>query len=353
MAALGRISGLLLVDNIQRNGNDLAFETNLLYFNTSNLCVGINTFGNAASTQLYVSSTINVNNNLKVTGTANLAEFTVSSNTIANTFDIINIRPNQSSNPTIIVPTLGTANLNFGTNIIGDSISGDNINFTPVSGGQVILNANTLVSGNLHATGNITFDGNITLGSTSSNTITFQDEISSSIVPTVTGTYNLGSSLLQWSNLYVNNFTASSNVLNTINNNSITAGSIFLTGNQIYNVNSGGNVVFAPNGIGKTNIDNFLTIASDTWTNTSGTALQFSSTGTGYWKFVGTSGVGIPVNTATNYTPPTGTIRYNSSSSIGQVWNGTAWQGWVSGATVTSASFQQTAIGLAIALGGL
>ena len=39
--ALGRISGPLLADNLLRNGVDLAFETQLLYFDVKNKRIGV------------------------------------------------------------------------------------------------------------------------------------------------------------------------------------------------------------------------------------------------------------------------------------------------------------------------
>jgi hypothetical protein len=41
-ASLGRISGPLLKSNLERNGIDLAFETDLLYFDATNQRIGIN-----------------------------------------------------------------------------------------------------------------------------------------------------------------------------------------------------------------------------------------------------------------------------------------------------------------------
>jgi len=40
--ALGRISGSMLYANLERDGNDLAFETDLLYLDVNNTRIGIN-----------------------------------------------------------------------------------------------------------------------------------------------------------------------------------------------------------------------------------------------------------------------------------------------------------------------
>ena len=41
--AIGRISGAMLKSNLERNGTDLAVETDLLYIDVANNRIGINT----------------------------------------------------------------------------------------------------------------------------------------------------------------------------------------------------------------------------------------------------------------------------------------------------------------------
>ena len=90
----------------------------------------------------------------------------------------------------------GTGNLNI------DSTSGVNLQF----GGSTKLTTDTngiQVTGNVHATGNITADGNITLGDGDTDSVTFNADLTSNIVPNATNTYDLGASNKEWRNVYL------------------------------------------------------------------------------------------------------------------------------------------------------
>ena len=91
----------------------------------------------------------------------------------------------------------GTGTLNV------DSTSGVKLQFN----GSTKLTTDTngiQVTGNVHATGNITADGNITLGDGDTDSVTFNADLTSNIVPNATNTYNLGASGKEWKNIYVN-----------------------------------------------------------------------------------------------------------------------------------------------------
>ena len=86
----------------------------------------------------------------------------------------------------------------------------------PGSGGNVQIGigsgANTYATGqnDLHITGILEssgaayLDSNVTLGSASTNTISALGRLSSNLLPATSGSYNLGSSTLVFSNLYTN-----------------------------------------------------------------------------------------------------------------------------------------------------
>ncbi len=63
------------------------------------------------------------------------------------------------------------------------------------------------VVGDIHASGNITADGNITLGDTDTDSITFNAEITSNILPDVSSTYNIGSAGKTWLGVFADTFT--------------------------------------------------------------------------------------------------------------------------------------------------
>jgi len=334
---LGRISGPLLADNLLRRGQNLAFDDQLLYFDVVNKRVGINNTANAVNVDLFISTTTN-SQFLDVSNESDLANFIVSGNTINNGLGSITIQPNQTSNPTIVAPSVSTDNLNFGTNVIQNTLASDNINISAT--GKIVLNSNTLVTGNLHATGNITFDGNITLGNSNTDTVTFGAEINSDILPNANITYNLGSDTHIWKNTYSNTTNTSLTNITSFYSNNITIGNINFNNNRIQTTTAGDTIQFAPSS-GTVNFLNFVTVNTDTITNISNGALTFAASSnqilSGHWNFktgdsagTGSNALVIPVNDATNYTPEQGTIRYNPTSQSGEVYSTTeGWINWV------------------------
>ena len=72
-------------------------------------------------------------------------------------------------------------------------------NITPLTG----VTGTVSVSGSLLVSGSITANGNIILGDASTDSISFGAEVSSSILPDADNTYNLGSSVKEWKDLYI------------------------------------------------------------------------------------------------------------------------------------------------------
>ena len=177
--AVGRISGPLLKSNLLRNGENLAFETDLLYLNvtdpsSANYKVGIKT-----SNPAY---TLDINGTTRTTN--------------------------------LLVPTAATIGSEIYISSSGiSSLAGDLVLQAATSGDKVKLNSNLYVDGTITATGDIIANGNITLGNQTTDTVTFGAEVASNIIPTTTDTYNLGSALLRWNAIYVK--TANIAVLNT------------------------------------------------------------------------------------------------------------------------------------------
>ena len=209
--AVGRISGPLFKDNLLRNGVNLAFETNLLYLDVVNGRIGINTA--TPDHELSVSGTTRTTN-LQVTNEADIASFTVTGNTLSSSSGTINLVP-QGTNPVIYQgKILVNNNLQLYTNTIQTTVANTDLNINTTGSGKVNLNGNTLVSGNLHATGVITADGNITLGNATSDIVTFDAEVASTLIPSLTNTYSLGSNPAtgghEWKNVYTHNIYATS-----------------------------------------------------------------------------------------------------------------------------------------------
>ena len=258
--AVGRISGPLLKANLVRQGIDLAFETNLLYLDVNNGRVGIKTA--SPTHDLTVNGTTRTTN-IEATTQADLASFTITSNTIASSNSTINISP-SGSNPVVYQAKVVVDS----TNITGNTISttGTNTDLNITTTGQLVVNSNMLVNGNLHATGSITADGNITLGDANTDNIVFTGEVNSNITPNVNNSYTLGTSGLKWSDLFTQNLTAT-----TVTTSGLTVAGVDLNlrqGNIIY-VSKNGN----DSSSGTHENDPYLTITKALSVATSGTTV--------------------------------------------------------------------------------
>lgn len=214
-AELGRISGPLLAENLVRHGIDLAFETDLLYFDVSNQRIGIKTAapgrdfdinGTTGTTNLIVDTALTVPN------------FSLSSNTIQNLISTIYIQPNQSVDPIISSTKFSTADLEISNQLIKNKTLDSNIELNPIGTGKVQFDTDKVnVTGTLHATGNITWDGNIIIGDDSDDNVDLNADINSDIIPDLANTYDIGSLAQQWSTAYVNDVqTVNINVSNIV-----------------------------------------------------------------------------------------------------------------------------------------
>ena len=200
MAQVGRISGPLLEANLERNGIDLAFRNDLdtvqvLYLDVNNGRIAVNR--DVAAADLDVTNTTIRTVNL-IGDTAPIANYTISANNIdVSTGDIF-----LNASEAIILTNLETPNFFVSDNLIA-SKNNANIELRPNGTGTLEIFNDLRVYGNLHATGNITLDGTITFGDALvQDTVTFEVDVDSNIVPTTTDTYSLGSASKRWDNLY-------------------------------------------------------------------------------------------------------------------------------------------------------
>ena len=205
--AVGRISGPLLKENLIRNGIDLAFETDLLYLDVNNQRIGIKT--TSPTHELQISGTTKTTN-LIVDTLANLADVTITGNTISSTQQYLNLGTLDNvvyQNKAVI------DSIDIQGNVISTNSSNANLEFRPNGTGTVEVHADMNVTGNIRATGNITADGDITIGDANTDTIILNAEVASNIIPDADRTYNLGSDPgtggKEWNDIYVNNFFAS------------------------------------------------------------------------------------------------------------------------------------------------
>ena len=236
---LGRISGPLLSANLERDGVDLRFEDDLLYLSvvdTANpskkVGVGINKLN--PTRELFIDNNTHTKNLVVDTwATVGLtgSQFTIINNKIQYDGSIV-LQPNQSSDPRITTTRVGTKDYNLSVNylnisdkLIENLSNNSNIQLTPsITGKTQFDTSEVYINGSLESTGNITFDGDITFGSDASDNVDFKSDIKSHIIPNITNTYDLGSTLQSWRNVYVhglyaNNTSVTSQTFNTLTAN--------------------------------------------------------------------------------------------------------------------------------------
>ena len=202
--AVGQISGQMLKDDLQRDGVDLAFETDLIYLDVTNMRVGINT--NSPTHDLTVNGTAK-STNFEVSSTANIANLTLSGNTILSNTSTLALTA-SGINPAVYNARLVVDDLELEGNVIRTTTPNTDIEIQPNGVGEMRVYGNATVYGDLHATGTITADGNLTLGDADTDSIEFKADIVSDIIPDVSNTYNLGSSTKKWADVWVENLNA-------------------------------------------------------------------------------------------------------------------------------------------------
>jgi hypothetical protein len=204
VAQVGRISGPLLTANLERNGIDLKFkdtldQTSLLYFDVANNRIGVNT-DTVTEVDLQTIGTTRTTN--LITDEARKGNINFSNNNINVSFGDLNFNAQEA----IQASTLETDQYFINDNYISTKNSNANIDLVPNGTGRLIVGAADStgdralnVRGDLHATGDITFEGNIIFGDDSTvDTVTFDADIKSDIIPDAHWTFNIGSAAKRW-----------------------------------------------------------------------------------------------------------------------------------------------------------
>ena len=203
MSQLGRIGGGVLKDNLLRDGSNLNFKntsgsTALIHLDVVNGRVGINTESPAATYALDVPSAI------RTTGVnadyLNIQNFTIDTNRIYQNSGDINLDATNN----IFLAGLQTDNLTINFNSIRSNQSNENIILDPSGTGSVEIYSDWNITGNLHSTGNITFGGDLTLGDSDDDSITFQSDVNSHLLPDVNDVSELGSTTKYWNQTHTN-----------------------------------------------------------------------------------------------------------------------------------------------------
>ena len=349
--AIGRISGQLLKSNLLRAGENLAFETDLLYLDVVNSRIGIRTAtptvdldvnGHTRSTNITVDNQLNIGN-LHFTG-----------NTITSDANTINFAA-AAGEATVYHSRLQIDDLQLQGNIISTTVSNSSIEIDPNGSGTVNIIANTnitgnlVVTGNVNATGNLVIGGNITIGDALTDNIVINASIRSDLVPETDNTYDLGSPTFRWRSIYVNEFFTTS-----LNVPTLDVGNLMFRDNEI-TTTTGQDLYIDGNGAGGVRLGNFR-IVDNVITNVSTNAItQIAQSGTGYFKIQGTNGF-VPPRGDDGQRPTAyavvGMTRYNTNSKALEIWDGISWASpaGASGA-VSEIGANDISAGFAIALG--
>jgi len=191
LSELGRISGPMLKDNLVRDGVDLVFENELgdnnLYLDVITGKLGVNT--DAVTRELTVNNSMRTIN-LIVDNYFQIDDWVIDG--VANTFTYL--PSDVFTNSVINTDTLKTTSgLQFNDNSISTVVSNASIELRPHGTGIVTTVSNFDVRGNLHSTGDVTFDGTITFGNQNTDSVSFNVDVNSDLIPDVSDAYNLGS----------------------------------------------------------------------------------------------------------------------------------------------------------------
>lgn len=349
--AIGRISGQLLKSNLLRAGENLAFETDLLYLDVVNSRIGVKTAtptndlqvnGHTRTTNLTVDNQINVGN-LSFTG-----------NTITSSTNTINFAA-AAGEATVYHARLQIDDLQLQGNRISTTVSNSSLELDPNGTGTVNIIANTNITGNLgvtgniNATGNVVIGGNIQIGDALTDEIIINASIKSDLIPETTNTYDLGSSTFRWRSVYTQSLYTTS-----ITVPSLDVGNLMFRDNQI-TTTTGSDLYIDGNGVGGVRLANFKIVDNVITNVVSGAISEIVQSGTGYFKIQGTNAFVPPVGN--NAQRPTayavlGMTRFNTVSKALEVWDGASWASpaGTSGA-VSAAQAEDIAISWALTLG--
>ena len=322
--AIGRISGQLLKSNLLRAGENLAFETDLLYLDVVNSRVGIKTA--APSTDLDVNGHTR-STNLTVDTQLNVGDLHFTGNTITSDSGTINFAA-AAGEATVYHSRLQIDDLQLQGNIISTTVSNSSIEIDPNGTGTVNVIANTnitgnlAVTGNISATGNVVIGGNIQIGDALTDNIVINASIRSDLVPETDNTYDLGSATYRWRAIYAYNLYTDAISVPTLD-----VGNLMFRDNEI-TTTTGQDLYIDGNGTGGVRLGNFK-IADNVITNVVSAAVsQITQTGIGYFKIQGTNGFVPPVGSDAQR--PTayavlGMTRFNIDSAALEVWDGADW----------------------------
>jgi len=371
--SLGKISGKMLgkrisdsLDNLERNGIDLAFDTDLMYLKVGpykapslpeNIYEDGDPSGNISATGRGIGINIDgFSNDLTVNGSAHVSTNLTATGSTATFSNIVFNNANNISSVVgdiIIAPTGADAYVQYGEvqntalkikdNFIQATGIDQSIVLDASGTGRVEIESNAIIAGNLNIGANINahadvmIDGQLIIGNDPIDTITINTDFTQTIEPGVDNSYDLGSSSKKWRTLYLSGSTVITSA--EITDLRISDQTSF-SGNTITSIQSNDNLnLLSDTGI--IAIED-LTIEDNVISNTLDTPLIFKSTGRGYVRFDSTNAVLIPAGDISQR--PFGEIgetRWNTEFQYLECFDGSVYQVATGGGTVVTATVMQ------------
>jgi hypothetical protein len=298
------------------------------------------------------------------TSTLNSGNVQISGNTITTT----------NTNGTLILTANGTGNVQLqnlavNNNVISSVNTNANIVLTPQGTGSVVVNTNQSLivpvgntatrpaspsNGMIRYNNQLNrYEGYSSAGTGNWTVLGGVTSIDGNTYITPESSPGAGNNVINFYANSVNSAYINSNGLYTLD---FKTANIDITGNTISTYTTNTDMNLTPNGSGSVILGS-LTFNTNTITNnTSGAVTQFVSSGTGYYSFGNTYGVGIPVGTGNNRPPTiyaqTGMIRFNTDSQSVEAFNGAAWSSVVGNAGgITSTQAQDIGIATVLTFG--
>lgn len=195
---------------LSKDGNSrLDFTGNIEGNTISNVTITSLTGSNANYTNLTGTTFTSTNSNITaLTGShANITNVTGTTLTSTNAF-VTSLTASNAGVTNLTGSTLTSTNGTV-TNLTGGTL---NVTGQTFLGSDLHITGNTYQTGSIDVTGDITLGGNITIGNQTTDIIQFGGEVSSSILPIVHNSFDLGSPSKNWRNLHVSG-TAYVNIL--------------------------------------------------------------------------------------------------------------------------------------------
>jgi len=172
---------------------------------------------------------------------------------------------NGSGNITYIDATkIETGNIRISGNTIESTTGGLTLT---AANSEITSTSNVTITGTLDVVQDVNFNGNTVIGDSSSDTVTFNSQVNSNVVPSTNTTYNLGSTSKQWQNVYlaeaiVDDISISGNVITTTVSNSnlelrangtgaVRVDTLDFKSNAISSNSTNADININPNGTGK------------------------------------------------------------------------------------------------------